>query len=80
MPQQQRLKWTQLRVGTMVIIGLAILAMGIFFISGQEGFFSKAIYAEGLCLRGRRAAPRRPGQPGRSRRGQRGKDTNLTLP
>ena len=41
MPQQQRLKWTQLRVGTMVIIGLAILAMGIFFISGQEGFFRR---------------------------------------
>ena len=41
MPQQQRLKWTQLRVGTMVIIGLAILAIGIFFISGQEGFFRR---------------------------------------
>ncbi|MGD0460258.1 MAG: MlaD family protein [Terriglobia bacterium] len=41
MPQQQRLKWTQLRVGTMVIIGLAIFAMGIFFISGQEGFFRR---------------------------------------
>ena len=41
MPQQQRLKWTQLRVGIMVIIGLAILALGIFFISGQEGFFRR---------------------------------------
>ncbi len=41
MPQQQRLKWTQLRVGTMVIIGLAIFALGIFFISGQEGFFRR---------------------------------------
>jgi len=41
MPQQQRLKWTQLRVGIMVIIGLAIFAIGIFFISGQEGFFRR---------------------------------------
>ncbi len=41
MPQQQRLKWTQLRVGIMVIIGLAIFALGIFFISGQEGFFRR---------------------------------------
>ena len=41
MPQQQRLNWAQLRVGIMVIIGLAILAIGIFFISGQEGFFRR---------------------------------------
>ena len=41
MPQQQRLKWAQLRVGTMVIISLIILALGIFFISGQEGFFRR---------------------------------------
>jgi phospholipid/cholesterol/gamma-HCH transport system substrate-binding protein len=41
MPQRQRVTWAQLRVGTMVIVGLAILAMGIFFISGQVGFFSK---------------------------------------
>ena len=41
MPQRQRLNWAQLRVGTMVIISLAILAMGIFFISGEVGFFSR---------------------------------------
>ena len=41
MPQRQRLNWAQLRVGTMVIISLAILAIGIFFISGQVGFFSR---------------------------------------
>jgi len=41
MPQRQRVTWAQLRVGTMVIIGLAILATGIFFISGQVGFFSR---------------------------------------
>ena len=37
MPERQRVKWAQLRVGIMVIISLAILAMGIFFISGQVG-------------------------------------------
>jgi phospholipid/cholesterol/gamma-HCH transport system substrate-binding protein len=41
MPQRQRLTWAQLRVGIMVIVSLAILAIGIFFISGQVGFFSR---------------------------------------
>jgi len=41
MPQQERIAWAQLRVGVMVIAGLAILAVGIFFISGQVGFFSR---------------------------------------
>jgi phospholipid/cholesterol/gamma-HCH transport system substrate-binding protein len=41
MPQRQQLTWAQLRVGTMVIVGLAVLAIGIFFISGQVGFFSR---------------------------------------
>jgi len=41
MPQRQRVTWAQLRVGTMVIIGLAILATGIFFISGPTGLFSR---------------------------------------
>ena len=41
MPQQERVTWAQLRVGVMVIVSLAILAVGIFFISGQVGFFSK---------------------------------------
>ena len=41
MPQQDRVAWAQLRVGLMVIISLVILATGIFFISGQVGFFSR---------------------------------------
>jgi len=41
MPQQERVAWAQLRVGVMVIVGLAILAVGIFFISGQVGFFTQ---------------------------------------
>ena len=41
MPQQERVAWAQLRVGIMVIVGLAILAVGIFFVSGQVGFFNR---------------------------------------
>jgi len=41
MPQRERITWAQLRVGTMVIVSLAILALGIFFISGQVGFLSR---------------------------------------
>ena len=37
MPQRQRVTWAQLRVGTMTIVSLTILATGIFFISGQVG-------------------------------------------
>ena len=41
MPQRQRVTWAQLRVGTMVIISLSVLAMSIFLVSGQVGFFSR---------------------------------------
>jgi len=41
MPQRERVTWAQLRVGTMVIVSLAILAVGIFFISGEVGFFTR---------------------------------------
>ena len=41
MPQRQRLNWAQLRVGLMVIVSLTVLAIGIFLISGQVGFFSR---------------------------------------
>jgi phospholipid/cholesterol/gamma-HCH transport system substrate-binding protein len=40
MPERQRVTWAQLRVGTLVIVSLTILAIGIFFISGQVGFFT----------------------------------------
>lgn len=40
MPQRERVTWAQLRVGIMVIVGLTILAVGIFFISGEGGFFT----------------------------------------
>lgn len=41
MPQRKQVTWAQLRVGTLVIVSLAVLAVGIFFISGQVGFFSR---------------------------------------
>jgi len=41
MPQQQRLAWTQLRVGVLVIFSLAVFAIGTFFIGGQVGFFRR---------------------------------------
>lgn len=41
MPQRKQLTWAQLRVGALVIASLAILAVGIFFISGEVGFLSR---------------------------------------
>jgi len=41
MPQRERITWAQLRVGALVIISLAVLAVGIFFISGPVGFLSR---------------------------------------
>ncbi len=40
MPQQQRVQWAQLRVGVMAILAMTVLAVSIFFISGQVGFFT----------------------------------------
>ena len=41
MPQRQKVAWAQLRVGLMVLVSLIVLAVGIFFISGQVGFLSR---------------------------------------
>lgn len=41
MPQQERVQWAKLRVGIMVIVSLVIFAIGVFFISGQEKFFTR---------------------------------------
>ncbi|MBZ5669024.1 MAG: MlaD family protein [Acidobacteriia bacterium] len=40
MPQRERVKWAQLRVGIMVIVSLVIFAVAVFFISGQVGFLT----------------------------------------
>ena len=41
MAQRQKVSWAQLRVGMMVLISLIVLAVGIFFVSGQVGFLSR---------------------------------------
>jgi phospholipid/cholesterol/gamma-HCH transport system substrate-binding protein len=41
MPQRKQVTWAQLRVGTLVLVSLAILAVGIFFISGQVGILGR---------------------------------------
>jgi phospholipid/cholesterol/gamma-HCH transport system substrate-binding protein len=41
MPQRQKIAWAQLRVGALVIVSLTILAIGIFFISGEVRVFSR---------------------------------------
>jgi phospholipid/cholesterol/gamma-HCH transport system substrate-binding protein len=41
MPQREKVSWAKLRVGIMVLVSLVVLAVAIFFISGQVGFLSK---------------------------------------
>ena len=41
MAQRKELQWTQLRVGVMATVALVLLAIGIFFISGQVGFLTR---------------------------------------
>ncbi len=44
MPQREKLSWVKLRIGLLVIVSLTILAVGIFFISGQVGGFLTSRY------------------------------------
>lgn len=39
MAQRRSLAWTELRVGILVITSFALLALAIFYVSGQSGFF-----------------------------------------
>ena len=41
MAQRKELQWVQLRVGVMATAALLLLAIGIFFISGQVGFLTR---------------------------------------
>ncbi len=41
MPQRKQITWAQLRVGLLAISSIAIFAVGVFFISGRVGFFSR---------------------------------------
>jgi phospholipid/cholesterol/gamma-HCH transport system substrate-binding protein len=40
MPQPKQLAWTQLRVGVLIISGLIVFAVGVFFISGKVGLWT----------------------------------------
>lgn len=40
MGQRKQLTWTELRVGLFVLVGLFILAVGIFYVTGSGGIFS----------------------------------------
>ena len=56
MPQRKQITWAQLRVGGLVIVSLTVLAIGIFFISGEVRFFSrkyelKTYFSEAAGLR-----------------------------
>jgi phospholipid/cholesterol/gamma-HCH transport system substrate-binding protein len=41
MPQRKQLTWTQLRVGALIIVGLIVFAVGVFFISGQQTLWAR---------------------------------------
>ena len=41
MAQRRSLAWTELRVGLLVITSFALLALAIFYVSGQSGIFTK---------------------------------------
>ena len=41
MAQRRSLAWTELRVGVLVIVSFALLALAIFYVSGQSGIFTK---------------------------------------
>src|SRR5437660_5268972 len=41
MAQRRSLAWTELRVGVLVIASFALLALAIFYVSGQSGIFTK---------------------------------------
>jgi phospholipid/cholesterol/gamma-HCH transport system substrate-binding protein len=56
MPQRKQITWAQLRVGGLVIVSLTVLAIGIFFISGEVRFFArkyqlKTYFSEAAGLR-----------------------------
>src|ERR1041385_4321828 len=41
MATRRSIAWTELRVGILVITSFALLALAIFYVSGQSGFFVK---------------------------------------
>ena len=43
MPQRKDVRWSQLKVGLLTIVSLSVLAITIFLITGQTGFFSESV-------------------------------------
>ena len=41
MPERKQVTWAQLRVGMLVLSSLVVFAVGVFFISGRGGFFTR---------------------------------------
>ncbi len=41
MPERKQVSWAKLRVGMLVLSGLVVFAVGVFFISGRGGFFTR---------------------------------------
>jgi phospholipid/cholesterol/gamma-HCH transport system substrate-binding protein len=41
MAQRRSLAWTELRVGILVVVSFALLALAIFYVSGESGIFTK---------------------------------------
>jgi len=49
MPQRKQILWSQLRVGVLTLASLTVLAIGIFLITGQTGFFTKTMTVRTLA-------------------------------
>ena len=43
MPQRKEIRWSQLKVGLVVLVSLTLLAITIFLITGQTGFFAETM-------------------------------------
>ena len=41
MPERKQITWAKLRVGVLVLASLVVFGVGVFFISGQTGFFTR---------------------------------------
>lgn len=41
MPERKQITWAKLRVGALVLVSLVVFAVGVFFIGGQTGIFTR---------------------------------------
>jgi phospholipid/cholesterol/gamma-HCH transport system substrate-binding protein len=49
MPQRQQLRWSELKVGILTVVSVILLAIAIFLVSGQTGFFTKKMVIRTLA-------------------------------